>query len=181
MEVGLTEVDAYTRSPNWDRLEFERNFDNPTVISSVQTYNNPEFIRLRQRNENGDALDLRLEKEEALLKTDYANETVGYMAVESGQSYLMSEGISYLAGETGRTMNHRWQQLDVDNHQYLFASTNSYYGGDSVGLRYQMGSIMLDEDTSNDNEIRHTKENIAYLGFDRLGTITSEVWSSEFI
>ena len=181
MEVGLTEVDAYTRSPNWDRVEFEHNFDNPTVISSIQTYNNQEFTRLRQRNENGDALDLRLEKEEALLKTDYANETVGYMAVESGQSYLMGEGISYLAGETGRTMNHRWQELDVDNHQYLFASTNSYYGGDSVGLRYQMGSIMLEEDTSNDNEIRHTQENIAYLGFDRLGTITAEVGTSEFI
>ena len=118
-----------------------------------------------------------------MLKTDYASETVGYMAVESGQSYLLGEGteISYLAGETDRTINHRWQQLDLDNHPYLFASTNSYYGGDSVGLRYQMGSIMLDEDTSNDNEIRHTNENIAYLGFDRLGTITAEVRSSEFI
>ena len=181
IEVGLTEVDAYTRSANWDRVEFEHDFNNSTVISSIQTYNNQEFTRLRQRNENGDALDLALEKEEALLKTNYANETVGYMAVESGQSYLPNEGISYLAGETGRTINHRWQQLDLDNHPYLFASTNSYYGGDSVGLRYQMGSIMLDEDTSNDNEIRHTQENIAYLGFDRLGTITTEVWSSEFI
>ena len=181
MEVGLTEVDAYTRSTNWDRLVLEHDFNNPTVISSIQTYNNPEFTRLRQRNGNEDALDLALEKEEALLKTDYASETVGYMAVEAGQNYLPNEEISYLAGETGRTIDHRWQQLDMDDRPYLFASTNSYYGGDSVGLRYQMGSIMLDEDTSNDNEIRHTTEDIAYLGFDRLGTITTEIWSPEFI
>ena len=183
IEVGLREVDAYTRSANWNRLELEHNFDNPTVISSIQTYNNQEFIRLRQRNGNGNILDLALEKEEALLKSDYATETVGYIAVESGQNYLLGERapMSYFAGETGRTLDHRWQQLNTDTHPYLFASTNSYYGGDSVGLRYQMGSIMLDEDTSKDNEIRHTTEDIAYLGFDRLGAITTEVWSSEFI
>lgn len=181
LEVGTTEVDAITRSASWDRLQLNSNFDNPTVISSIQTYNNEDFIRLRQRDGNTATVDLALEKEEALLKTDYATETVGYIAVESGEDYLMGEGTRYVAGDAGRNFDHRWQQLDLENHPYLFASTNSYYGGDSVGLRSQMGSIMLEEDTSRDREIGHTKENIAYLSFDRLGTITTEVWSSDFI
>ena len=183
IEVGSTQVDAYTRSANWERLELNEDFDAPVIISSVQTYNNEEFLGLRQRNGNDSSIDIALEKEEALLKTNYLSETVGYVAVESGQDYLMGmdREIGYLAGETGRTVNHRWQELDVDRHPYLFATTNSYYGGDSVGLRQQMGSIMLDEDTSRDLETGHTRENIAYLSFDNLGMITTEVGGAEFI
>ena len=124
---------------------------------------------------------LALEKEEALLNTNYQSETVGYLALESGENHLLGDGINYLANETGRTVNHRWHQLDTNNYTHLFASTNSYYGGDSVGLRHQMGSIMMEEDTSKDLERAHTRENVAYLGFDNLGTITTEVWDSDLI
>ncbi|MEM8676847.1 MAG: hypothetical protein AAGF83_23790 [Cyanobacteria bacterium P01_G01_bin.67] len=165
IEVGTTEVDTYTRQANWSRLELESDFNKPIVISSVQTYNNEEFIRLRQRNGNENGIDLTLEKEEALLKTNYANETVGYIAVEDAPDQVLGGGINYVAGDTGKTMNHEWQQLDsAHNYPYLFASTNSYFGGDSVGLRYQMGSIMLEEDTSRDYEVAHARENVAYLG-----------------
>lgn len=176
IEVGTTEVDTYTRQANWSRLALESDFEQPIVISSVQTHNNQEFIRLRQRNGNESGIDLALEKEEALLKTDYANETVGYIAVNSAPDQVLGGGISYVAGNTGKTINHEWQQLNsAYNYPYLFASTNSYYGGDSVGLRYQMGSIMLEEDTSKDYEVAHARENVAYLGFDNLGTITAEI------
>ena len=179
LEAGLTDIDTSTRARNWDRLELESDFNEPVIISSVQTYNNEELLRLRQRNGDESGIDLALEKEEALLKTSYQSETVGYITVESSQHNLLSEGLSeginLAAGETGRTVNHRWQQLDkLHNYPYVFASTNSYYGGDSVGLRYQMGSIMLDEDTSRDYEVAHTIEDVAYLGFDNLGMITAE-------
>ena len=38
-----------------------------------------------------------------------------------------------------------------------------------------MGSVKIEEDTSLDNEIGHVKENVAYLGFDSLGTIVAEI------
>ncbi|MEL6494279.1 MAG: hypothetical protein AAFQ41_04040 [Cyanobacteria bacterium J06623_7] len=62
----------------------------------------------------------------------------------------------------------------MQNYPSVLASTNSYYGGDSVGLRYQMGSILLDEDTSRDDEIAHTREDVSFLGFDNLGIIIAE-------
>ena len=171
IETGLTEVDSKTSSANWDRIEFANNFEAPTVLSSVQTYNNSELVRLRQRNGDLSGIDLALEKEEALVNTDYAPETVGFIALDAGQDNLLGESISYVAGQTGRAVDRRWHSLDIDSHPYVFASTNSFYGVDSVGLRYQMGSVMLEEDTSKDNEINHVTEDVAYLGFSNLGTI----------
>lgn len=175
LEAGLTEVDMNTRSATWDRIEFSSDFNSPTVLSSVQSYNNDELLRLRQRNGDDFGVDVALQKEEALVKTQYAGETVGYIALETGQNQLSEDGINYSAGDSGRNVDHRWHQLGVDNYPYLFASTNSYYGGDSAGLRYQMGSIKIEEDTSFDNEMNHVKENVAYLGFDSLGTIVAEI------
>ncbi|MEO0835602.1 MAG: Calx-beta domain-containing protein [Cyanobacteria bacterium J06642_3] len=175
LEAGLTEVDMNARSANWDRIKLSSDFNSPTVLSSVQTYNNDELLRLRQRNGKDFGVDVALEKEEALVKTQYAAETVGYIALEAGQNQLFGDGINYSAGDSGRNVNHRWHQLGIDNYPYLFASINSYYGGDSVGLRYQMGSVKIEEDTSFDNEMGHVKENVAYLGFDSLGTIVAEI------
>ncbi len=175
LEAGLTEVDMNARSANWDRIEFSNDFNSPTVLSSVQTYNNDELLRLRQRNGDDFGVDIALEKEEAIVKSQYAAETVGYIALEAGQNQLFGDGINYWAGDSGRNVDHRWHQLGTDNYPYLFASTNSYYGRDSAGLRYQMGSIKIEEDTSLDNEMGHVKENVAYLGFDSLGTIVAEI------
>ncbi|MGK7895658.1 MAG: hypothetical protein AB4372_19095 [Xenococcus sp. (in: cyanobacteria)] len=175
LEVGLTEVEMNARASNWDRIEFSNDFDSPTVVSSVQTYNNDEFLRLRQRNGDDSGVDIALEKEEALLTTQYAPETVGYIALEAGENQLFEDGINYWVGDSGRNINHQWHELDTGNYPYLFASTDSYYGGDSAGLRYQMGSIRIEEDTSLDNEMGHTLENVAYLGFDSLGSIFTEI------
>ena len=175
LEAGLTEVDMNARSANWDRIEFSSGFSSPTVLSSVQTYNNDELLRLRQRNGDEFGVDVALEKEEVVVKSQYAAETIGYIALEAGQNQLLGDGINYSAGDSGINVDHRWYQLGTDNYPYLFASTNSYYGRDSVGLRYHMGSVKLEEDTSFDNEMGHVKENVAYLGFDSLGTIVAEI------
>ena len=175
LEVGLTEVDMNARASNWDRIEFSNDFNSPTVVSSVQTYNNDEFLRLRQRNGDNSGVDIALEKEEALLTTQYVAETVGYIALEAGQNQLFEDGINYWAGDSGTNINHKWYELDTGDYPYLFASTNSYYGRDSAGLRYQMGSIRIEEDTSLDNEMGHILENVAYLGFDSLGSIVTEI------
>ena len=175
LEVGLTEVEMNARESNWDRIELDHDFDSPTVVSSVQTYNNDEFLRLRQRNGDNSGVDIALEKEEALLTTQYATETVGYIALEAGQNQLFEDGINYWAGDSGRNINHQWYELDTGDYPYLFASIDSYYGPDSAGLRYQMGSIRIDEDTSLDNERGHIIENVAYLGFDSLGSIVAEI------
>ncbi|MEL6494278.1 MAG: hypothetical protein AAFQ41_04035 [Cyanobacteria bacterium J06623_7] len=47
---------------------------------------------------------MALEKEEALLRTAYDSEIVGYITVDSTEHNLLSEGISYAAGETGQTV-----------------------------------------------------------------------------
>ena len=176
IEVGQTEINNQTLSNTWETIEFNNTFDSPTVISSVQTQNNDELLRLRQRRGDADSIEIALEKEEALLNTNYATETIGYLAIESeSQGVDLSGNIDYFTEHTERSVNHQWHDLDTNDYPHLFASINSYYGSDSAGLRQQLGSIKVEEDTSRDSEINHTTEDIAYIGFSNIGDITASL------
>lgn len=177
IEVGLTEVSNKTVSDTWKTVEFDNTFSSPTVISSIQTYNNDELLRLRQRNGDLDSIEMAMEKEEALVGTSYATETVGYLAIESGSQADSSDqtNIDYLADHTGKSVNHKWYDLEVNDYPHLFASIDSYNGRDSAGLRQQLGSIKVEEDTSRDFEMNHVTEEIAYLGFGNTGNLTAIV------
>ena len=160
IEVGLTEVNNKTVANTWNTVEFDSTFSSPTVISSLQTYNNDELLRLRQRNGDFDSIEMAMEKEEAVVGTNYAAETVGYLAIESGSQDSSSNqtNIDYLADHTGKSVDRKWYDLDIDDYPHLFASIDSYYSRDSAGLRQQLGSIKIEEDTSKDFEMNHTSQ-----------------------
>lgn len=174
VEVGLREVDTNTVSNVWDTIKFGQDFNSPTVVTTVQTDHNQDLVRLRQRKADQDSIEIALEKEEALRYSNYEAETVGYLAINSNLQGS-AKNIDYLTGNTGKVVNHQWYDLDADNYSHLFASINSYYGGDSAGLRQKSDSIMIEEGTSRDNETNHVTEDVAYIGFSNTGDITASL------
>ncbi|MEM7556168.1 MAG: glycoside hydrolase family 11 protein, partial [Cyanobacteria bacterium P01_A01_bin.84] len=113
---------------------------------------------------------ITMQKEEALNYSGHATETVGWFAIDAGNGNWSQN--NYLAGQTGDSINHKWQTVDFKNNfsepPVFLASTATSDGIDPVSLRYNNLSndqvqIKLQEDTSKDVEINHTFEAVNFL------------------
>ncbi|MEM7591337.1 MAG: glycoside hydrolase family 11 protein, partial [Cyanobacteria bacterium P01_A01_bin.83] len=113
---------------------------------------------------------ITMQKEEALNYSGHATETVGWFAIDAGNGNWSQN--NYLAGQTGDSINHKWQTVDFKNNfsepPVFLASTATSDGIDPVSLRYNNLSndqvqIKLQEDTSKDAEVAHTFENVNFL------------------
>lgn len=179
IEVGTVTTDATTRS-NWHDITFNHDFtDTPMVLTQVQTDNDGTFVRTRQNNTTNNGVSVALEAEEAYLNNGRGAETIAWLAISPGQGNW--DGNTFIAGNTGDQVTHNWHNLDLGN---AFSTTPKflgniagYDGSDSSGLRYQNLSngqvdIMIEEDTSHDDEIGHTTEDVNFFAFEGTGTLT---------
>ncbi len=188
LEVGTVETDKIAKwsSSAWEDVSFNHDFaSTPTVLSQVQTNNDTEFVRARQRNADANGFLLSLEEEEALRRSGHGSETVGWLAIESGSGAW--DDLAYRAGNTGNVVDHNWHELDFSDFSStpnLLGSIATYNGGDSSGLRYQEISgvdgstieIKLEEDQSLDSETSHTQEDINFLAIAGSGILTAEAY-----
>ncbi|ACB50264.1 putative peptidase [Crocosphaera subtropica ATCC 51142] len=179
IEVGSVTTDATTRS-NWHNITFNHDFtDTPIVLTQVQTDNDATFVRTRQNHTTNNGFQVALEAEEAYLNNGRGAETIAWLAISPGQGNW--DGNTFIAGNTGDHVTHNWHTLDFGNTfsttpQFL-GNIASYDGPDSSGLRYQNLSngqvqIMIEEDTSKDNETDHTTEVVNFFAIDKIGTLT---------
>ena len=170
LEVGTVETDLL--APNgWENIEFTHDFvDNPLTFSSVQTDNDSDFVRTRQRNTSTDGFQITMEEEEAFNNSGHGEETVGWLAISAGSGSWSQN--SYLAGTTGDKITHNWHTIDFGNNfsqsPVVLSSIASYDGGDASGLRYSKLSsdridIKIEEDTTRDLETMHTSEVVNFL------------------
>ncbi len=180
LEVGTVNTNLVT-TQGWENIDFNADFaDTPVILSQVQTNQESDFVRTRQNQANIDGFKLSMEEEDALKASGHANETVGWLAIDSGQGNWGE--LEYQAGHTGRNVNHRGYNLnfsqDFTNEPSLFASLASFYGGDASGLRYRNLSdtqvqIIVEEDQSLDSERSHTKEIVDFLAISGNGDLTA--------
>ena len=180
LEVGEVDTNSVT-TQGWTNLSFNTDFDStPVILSQVQTNNDSQFVRTRQRLANVDGFSLSMEEEEALRSSGHATETVGWLAIESGEGSWGELG--YQAGHTANVVNHQGYDLNFtqsfDSEPYLFASLASFNGGDSAGLRYgnldnSLVNIIVEEDQSKDSEISHVNEIVDFLAISRTGDLTA--------
>lgn len=185
----LIEVGSFTSNANvgnqWETVNFQNNFtETPVVLSQVQTTNNSEFIRTRQDNTSNDGFKVALEKEESLKNTQYQQDTIGWLAISSGEGTW--DGNSYQAINTGDVVTHDWFNLDLSSSftetPQLLASIATYDGGDSAGLRSKEitganGStiaLKIEEDQSKDPEVKHTTEEINLFAIQGTGLLTAQ-------
>lgn len=188
IEVGTVNSNANVAS-DWETINFDSHFtETPVVLSQVQSNNNSEFIRTRQNNGTATGFNFAFEKEESLRNSQYQADTVGWLAIASGEGTW--DGNYYQAAHTGDEVTHRWHGLDLSNNftqtPQVLASIGTYDGRDSAGLRSREiaganGStieIKIEEDKSKDLEIRHTTENVNFLAIEGTGLLTAEVYDS---
>lgn len=170
LEVGT--VDTNLLAPNgWENISYTSDFaEDPLVFSQVQTDNDRDFVRTRQRNASNSGFQLAMEEEEAYGNSGHGNETVGWLALSAGTGSWGQN--SYQAGQTGNSVTHNWHTINFENSfaqpPAFLASVATYDGGDSSGLRYSNLSkdrvrLKIEEDTSKDKEMNHTTEVVNFL------------------
>ena len=187
LEVGTVDSNKTAKFGNlsWENISFSQDFANtPAILSQVQTNNDTEFVRTRQRNADASGFSLSMEKEEALRNSGHGSETLGWLAIDSGAGTW--DGYQYLAGNTGNVVSYGYN-LDLGNFNddpNLLASVGSYNGSDPVGLRSReltgakAGQIRLrlEEDRSLDNETNHTREEVNFFGIEGSGILTAQAY-----
>ncbi len=182
LEVGNVTTNAITTS-SWERIEFNHDFtDTPVVLTQVQTDNDATFVRTRQDNATNNRFDVALEEEEAFKSSGHGTETIAWLAISPGEGTW--DGNQFIAGNTGDQVTHNWHTLDFGNNftnaPTFLGNIASFDGRDSSGLRYQNLTngnvqIMVEEDTSQDMEIRHTTEDINFLAIEADGNLTGSL------
>lgn len=182
LEVGTTTSDGLVNNgAGFDTVDFNLNFEtDPVVISQVQTENEADFVRTRQRNSTVNSFDVAMEEEEANKNSGHASETIGYLAIEAGSGE--SGAFTYYADNTGDTINETWSDVDFNGlfseAPQVLAGISSYDGADSVGLRYRNldstgVEIKLEEEKSFDSEIGHIRETVDFLLIEGSGSLSA--------
>ena len=180
LEVGTLNTNQ-TTSSRWETVDFSDNFQQiPVVLSQVQTNNDSQFVRTRQKNKSVDGFQLTMEEEEALRSSGHATETVGWLAIESGSGNW--DGLDYQASTTGSKIDHTFDTISFgetfDETPDFLASLSSFRGADSAGLRYRnLGTsqvqMKVEEDQSLDNEIAHVLESVDFLAIAGSGDLSA--------
>ncbi len=173
IEVGAIDTNATVRH-NWETINFQTNFvQTPTIFSHVQSYNGPDFVRTRQRNDSESGFQFSMEEEEGRLNTIHLTETVGYVAIAPGAGTI--NGLDYTVGSTPDAVDHNWYNLDFDadfqSSPNFLAQLASYDDRNSAGLRYRNLTgegvqVFVEEDTSQDIETQHPTEVVNFLAIE---------------
>ena len=183
LEVGQVNTDEVTSS-GWEQVQYSHSFtEKPVVLTQVQTDNEAQFVRTRQKDRDRDGFAVSLEEEEIFRYSTHAEETVGWLAMSSGTGEW--DEISYKAASTADVVTHNWHELDFsgfDSTPNLLASIATFDGGDASGLRYRdiTGSntnsieIKVEEDQSKDSEIKHTTEVVDFFALEGSGILTAQ-------
>ncbi len=180
LEVGSIQTDLVTGGEAWADVSFSQAFDaDPILFSQVQTSNDSDFVRTRQRAATADGFQLALEEEEALKNTGHDLETVGWFAITPGTGTW--NGLSYQAGETPDSVRHQFYTLEFDTPftvaPSFLGNIATFDGSDPSGLRYRnltnsQVQIKIEEDQSLDSETGHTTEVINFLALGGSGLLT---------
>ena len=183
LEVDNLDTNAnVNNAASWADIDFATDFTNaPVILSQVQSNNETQFVRTRQKSSSADGFELAMEEEELYRNSGHSQESIGWLAIESGTGDL--NNLSFKAGRRGNRIDHRWDKIHydfgTDSSPSLFASVSlSYRGGDPVGLRYQnLGvsnvQVKLEEDRSFDSEISHVKESVDFLAIAGSGNLSA--------
>jgi RHS repeat-associated protein len=187
LEVGTVSTSA-TRSASpaaWESVSFISSFTaTPVILSQVQTYNDPHWVKTRQHNASSTGFSVALE-EDQVQTLPHGVERIGWLAIEPSRGEW---GIhNYEVYTTGVEVNSNWYTQNFSPSLFTepprFVGTiTTYIGWDTAYLRYQnlvSGSVQIkiEEDTTYDSEVSHGKEDIAYLAIEGSGVLTGTMAS----
>lgn len=141
--------------------------DDISVLSQVQTYNDPTFVKTRQQAGDASGFSIALEEAQKLDLSEgthvHLNETVGWFALESSEGHIGFTG--YSAQTTANSVTH--MPFDID-FKYpfskipsFFANIATYQGADAAALRLHNNAtvhgaqVVVEEEKCIDDEVVH--------------------------
>ena len=173
LSAGTTSSNKLS-SAGFESLSFSNSFSStPTVLSQVQTFAGSDWVVTRTKEINANGFQLAMQEEEQLNDGAHANETIGWLAVESGSA---SDGsTSFQAATTANSYTNSTKALSFSSPfssaPSLLAKLDSFNGTDTANLRISSLSTSgfntrVYEEQSRDSEIDHITESLAYLALD---------------
>lgn len=173
--AGAVKVDH-----NWATVSFGKTFpQTPVVFSQCASCNAPDPVVTRQRNITESSFVVRLQEEEYSSHGGiHAMETVMWIAIQQGKG--ASQDISFVFGVTPQNITHEWHTISWDslgtNRPVLLAAMQTFAGSNAANLRYRnltqnSVSVFVEEETSANSEVVHTKEQVGYAVFSESGII----------
>ena len=149
---------------------FEGSFDaTPNLFTTIQTFVGSDLVVTRTKDITVNGFKCTMQEEEKKNRGSHTNETIGYMAIETG-NYTIGD----IVVKSGQVSNVTHRNKSV-SYNSSFSSTPSlmtgllsYRGGDTsntriVGQNTAGFTVKIHEEKSRDREIRHTNETVAYL------------------
>jgi len=152
----------------------------PVVVSQVHTNSDPHWVKTRQQDVTPSGFDVALEEEDANT-APHGGEIVGWLAIAPGTGTW--NGHKYEAAQTADVVSSTWAAISFAQSfaqaPRFVAGIATYDGGDGAYLRYDRTSltasgvqVMIEEDTTADEETDHTDEVVHYLAIEGSGTLT---------
>jgi hypothetical protein len=160
--VGGGAVEASSFSP----VAYYEPFDDADVVvfTSVQTFNDPHFVKTRQQPSTAEGFYVALEQEASAVSNVHVHgqELVGWLAITAGSGMLGS--IRYQATTTNADVYEAPYDISFStgftSGPRLFGSISTWNGHDACSLRAdpttsQDGTVYLEEETCADDEVEH--------------------------
>jgi PKD repeat protein len=164
------EAGTFTGTTSFQKIDLLQTYTNtPVILSQVITENETDAVTGRLHNTNTSSFWYKMQEQE-LTPTHHVNETIGYIAWESGSGEIM--GLPYEVGFTPKEVTHDWYnitfQSDFPDMPLLIAGMQTYNGGDIAAIRSNNPSVnsiqvKIEEESSKNEETNHVPEVVGYL------------------
>jgi hypothetical protein len=153
----------------------------PVILSQVQTYNNPHWVKTRQHNASSTGFSVALEEDE-VQSPPHGVERIGWFAIETNTNKETWSGHKYEASEKPNSVTGSWYTQNFASNHFtsapgILAAVRTVDGADPCYPRYQSLNtasvqFMAEEDTTADSETGHTSEIVSYLAIQDEGLLT---------
>lgn len=151
--------------------------DDLVVLTQVQTFNDAQFVKTRQRQRHSQTpgVSIALEQIGEAFESVHGEEIVGWLAMEPGTGVL--GGHEYSAFSTPDVVTHEAHVLNFNGRfstrPYLFASIASFDGVDAAALRIRdisasSSTVFIEEEQCSDAEIQHTTEIVNFIALEEV-------------
>ncbi|MEO0532263.1 MAG: hypothetical protein AAF215_00120 [Cyanobacteria bacterium P01_A01_bin.123] len=152
----------------------------PTVLSQVQTFNGGDWVTTRTKGQSATDFQVAMQEEEALNNGGHTQETIGWLAVESGTAF---DGDTLMqSNTTGQSHDDSRSKVsfaaDFDVAPAVIVKLGSFEGSDTANLRLDDISatsfgVRVYEEQSLDSELNHTTEAVSFLALEgQSGSLT---------
>ena len=173
LSVG-TQTSNKLSSAGFETIDLESGFTgSPAVLTQTQTFNGGDWVTTRTKKIGTGSFQVTMQEEERLNGGGHAQETIGWIAVDSGDSNVGGTQISSgLTANifTDKSKNHAFSN-SFESAPTLLTKLATFDGADPANSRIQTVSnagfrAMVQEETSSDSEVFHTSESLAFLALD---------------